>query len=283
MPVKLPLRLSVQSFGLPSSGQPRGTPPGDSPYVKLPPVVDMSEVIPSFLYLGCHDDALDSGKLERAQVSHVLCVAGELSEEEQATGAPARHRMVVPMEDTSEEDVTRWFQSCFDFIEEARHDHGRILVHCNKGISRAPTIVIGYLIQYCDLTVQAALKFVKRRRSIVNPRLSFLLALDDLSSEHNGIAHQLGTGTSPTSPPLEALMARLKISSPVLAPPSPSPPPGGRSPSSASGTPRQQPQQPQQSQGHPSPVLSLEITSPLATPCAVRRQNSFGILRGVAK
>lgn len=50
---------------------------------------------------------------------------------------------------------------------------GRILVHCNKGVSRSPSVVVAYLMKTKELSFPDALQFVQEKRPIVRG-LSFI-------------------------------------------------------------------------------------------------------------
>jgi protein-tyrosine phosphatase len=40
-------------------------------------------------------------------------------------------------------------------------------VHCNKGVSRSPSVVIGYLIKTKDMSFKQALRFLVDKRPMV--------------------------------------------------------------------------------------------------------------------
>lgn len=61
----------------------------------------------------------------------------------------------------------------------------KILLHCAKGISRSPSIAIGYLIMFKNLSASEAYMRVQERRPIVRPRSNFLRQLTEL----DGIVH----------------------------------------------------------------------------------------------
>jgi protein-tyrosine phosphatase len=52
-----------------------------------------------------------------------------------------------------------------------------IYVHCSFGISRAPTIVIAYLMEYEGLALRQAYETVYQRRPIIGPNLHFMFHL----------------------------------------------------------------------------------------------------------
>lgn len=49
-----------------------------------------------------------------------------------------------------------------------------MLVHCYVGVSRSATIVIAYLMQMYNYSLQGALTFLTSRRPHINPNPGFL-------------------------------------------------------------------------------------------------------------
>ncbi len=82
-------------------------------------------------------------------------------------------------EDTPEEDLSEYFRSVSDIIEQRITGRKPVLVHCLGGISRSPTLVCAYLMKSCGLTWRQALEFVKAKRSCVDPNIGFLSQLEE--------------------------------------------------------------------------------------------------------
>ncbi|KAG7164171.1 Dual specificity protein phosphatase 10-like [Homarus americanus] len=59
-------------------------------------------------------------------------------------------------------------------MNEARQAGARVLVHCQAGVSRSPTIVIAYLMKHTRMTMVDSYKYVKSRRLIISPNLNFM-------------------------------------------------------------------------------------------------------------
>lgn len=74
-------------------------------------------------------------------------------------------------------------------IESVRTKGGRILIHCMKGISRSPAIVMAFLIKYKQRKLLDVYVEIKKRRLIIDPKPNFLLQLMQLEQE------TLGTST----------------------------------------------------------------------------------------
>ena len=66
------------------------------------------------------------------------------------------------------------------FSEEARQSGGKVLIHCQAGVSRSATIAISYIMKNSTLTMLEAFKFVKSKRSIIAPNLNFMGQLYEL-------------------------------------------------------------------------------------------------------
>jgi hypothetical protein len=85
----------------------------------------------------------------------------------------------IKIKDTKEENIFDHFYDCFDFIDK----HEKIFIHCQFGVSRSASIVIGYIMWKDKKTFKEALEFVKKKRRVVSPNEGFVEQLLRLESE----------------------------------------------------------------------------------------------------
>ena len=81
------------------------------------------------------------------------------------------------LNDSEKTDITKYFPEAFTFIDLARKNNEKILIHCKLGVSRSPTILIGYLIKFMGLTTDFSLDFLKAKRTQVHPNPGFISQL----------------------------------------------------------------------------------------------------------
>ena len=73
---------------------------------------------------------------------------------------------------------------CFCLISDSvKNSKGRVLVHCQAGISRSATICLAYLISRYRLRLDEAYEYVKKRRSVISPNFNFMGQLLNWESE----------------------------------------------------------------------------------------------------
>lgn len=58
--------------------------------------------------------------------------------------------------------------------DSVKNSGGRVLVHCQAGISRSATICLAYLIWSRRVRLEEAFDFVKERRGVISPNLGFM-------------------------------------------------------------------------------------------------------------
>src|SRR6185312_7314475 len=63
------------------------------------------------------------------------------------------------------------------FIERVQSRGAHVLIHCVQGVSRSPSFVLAYLIEYHDMTLKEALDVVRSKRNIVQPNHGFMREL----------------------------------------------------------------------------------------------------------
>ena len=69
---------------------------------------------------------------------------------------------------------------CGDFLEDCRRSQRKVLVHCNAGISRSASVVIGYLISHHDLSYEEAFQLVQASKPSIRPNEGFVKQLKQL-------------------------------------------------------------------------------------------------------
>nr|XP_020442934.1 dual specificity protein phosphatase 19-like isoform X2 [Monopterus albus] len=126
-------------------------------------------VVRPFLLLASQDAAHDIDTLQRYKVSHVLNVAYGVSNlfSDQLV---YKTLQILDLPDTN---ITSYLEECSAFIDQAREQEGVVLVHCNAGVSRSSSIVIGYLMLREGLSFDDAYSQVKLARPSVRPNAGF--------------------------------------------------------------------------------------------------------------
>jgi protein-tyrosine phosphatase len=69
------------------------------------------------------------------------------------------------------------FDEVFDFIQEARSNSLNVLIHCQAGISRSATFMIGYVMRTMKLKHTEAYDLVWQCRECIDPNLGFMAFL----------------------------------------------------------------------------------------------------------
>ncbi|TSR51424.1 Nucleoporin NUP53 [Bagarius yarrelli] len=93
------------------------------------------------VWLSSQDAAHDFATLKKYQVTHILNVAYGV---ENAFPDLFIYKTVSIL-DLPDTDIISHLHECAQFIDQAKSEKGVVLVHCNTGVSRAVSVVIGYL------------------------------------------------------------------------------------------------------------------------------------------
>ncbi|XP_066937605.1 dual specificity protein phosphatase 10-like isoform X2 [Macrobrachium rosenbergii] len=131
---------------------------------------EAAEVLP-FLFIGNARDAQNLRVLQALGITRVLNVTSHLPGYHQDSGICYK---TLPAMDSGHQNLRQFFDEAIHFIDEARQAGDRVLVHCQAGVSRSPTIVIAYLMKHTRMTMVDSYKYVKARRPIISPNLNFM-------------------------------------------------------------------------------------------------------------
>jgi len=92
----------------------------------------------------------------------------------------------VPLQDDEDEEITAYFASSSDFIDEALDKGGGVLVHCQEGRSRSCSIVLAWLMSRRKWTLHQALRYVQERHPKAAPNAGYLAQLARLDAQLYG-------------------------------------------------------------------------------------------------
>lgn len=125
------------------------------------------------LFLSSQDPAFCIEALKKYNVKHILSVGINL--DLRFNGIKYYYCELL---DLPESDIFLPIKTCIDIIHKNRHEN--ILVHCNAGVSRSPTVVISYLMASEHLSYDEAYEKVRNKRNCIKPNNGFVQQLRTL-------------------------------------------------------------------------------------------------------
>lgn len=128
----------------------------------------ISEILP-WLHIGKVETAQNEEFLIKHKFTHILNVT-----DSHPNFFPNSFvYMKIPIDDSETVDCSKYFDQVADFIKRVEDVKGKLFVHCVSGVSRAPTMVMAWLIRKKQITLWDAYNYVMARRSLVYPNNNF--------------------------------------------------------------------------------------------------------------
>jgi protein-tyrosine phosphatase/rhodanese-related sulfurtransferase len=133
-----------------------------------------SIVLEDQLYLGRADQATNLQIVRDLNLTHIINVT---QENPHAFSHDHIKYLKINAVDDVHADLLSEFPRAIEFIAKALGEGGRLLVHCNLGVSRSSTILISYLMFTRRWLLRDAYVFLRERRPIVRPNRNFIKQL----------------------------------------------------------------------------------------------------------
>ncbi|GLB38594.1 putative dual specificity phosphatase, catalytic domain [Lyophyllum shimeji] len=163
---------------------------------------ECQEILPGLL-LGPFVVSKSLETLLQLKVTHIVCIR----DVKEAFSVRPRFEgqftyMVLDVEDNEEQNLIRVFPAAKQFIDTALASGGRVLVHCNGGISLSPAFVVMFTMQYYQISWEDALHLVQNRRYCISPNGGFLTQIKEYEAIYRAnlaVASYPTTGTRSVS------------------------------------------------------------------------------------
>ncbi|XP_075258613.1 uncharacterized protein LOC142350607 [Convolutriloba macropyga] len=135
-----------------------------------------------YLFVGSEDLSRNLEKMKEIGFTHIVNLATYCP-----NSFPDNFTYLnVEIFDMPEKDIKQHFQKIIDFVEVCRNSGGCVYVHCNAGISRAPTCCIAYLMWKDKVTKSVAFEYMRSKRWVL-PNPGFMEQLDQFEKELNQV------------------------------------------------------------------------------------------------
>jgi len=132
------------------------------------------EILPNLL-LGPFLVSKSKETLQELGITHILCIR----DIKEAFSVRARFPQVftyleLNVKDNEEQNLIRVYPQARDFILGALAAGGKVLVHCNGGISLSPAFVIMFVMEQYQMTSDEAIQMVQNKRYCISPNGGFM-------------------------------------------------------------------------------------------------------------
>lgn len=130
------------------------------------------------LYLGSQTVSQDKAMLKQQGVTHILNCAGSICPIYHPNDFTYRTLYLL---DGVREDITCMLYDIIEWMDNVITSNGKILVHCQQGVSRSSAMMIGYLMWKHGWGFERTHMFVKERRGVSSPNTGFICQLLELA------------------------------------------------------------------------------------------------------
>eukprot|EP00960_Hanusia_phi_P011234 328637-Hanusia_phi.AAC.5 len=126
--------------------------------------------VTDFLYVGGLHVAQNLELLKGVGISHIINCSKITSEDFYPESFTY---MSIYINDAPSEDISCHIYNAIHFIDKARREGKKILVHCTQGVSRSCSICIAYTMLREKISYDEAFQRLKLKRGICNPNAGF--------------------------------------------------------------------------------------------------------------
>ena len=151
------------------------------------PDLTCNEIIPH-LYLSSDDVACSLELLKKMKITHILNITLDI--ENLFEKENIKYKRIF-IDDSPRQNIIEYFNEAFDFIDNALlftnlTANNNVLVHCNAGVSRSASFVIGYLLKKRLFdSYKTSYDHVKQCRSKICPNKGFVEQLKKFEKKIN--------------------------------------------------------------------------------------------------
>lgn len=140
---------------------------------------ECQQILPGLL-LGPFVASKSLQTLRSLNISHIVCIRDAKEAFSVKPRFPEHFTyLTLDVEDNDEQNLIRLFPGAKQFIDTAIAQGGRVLVHCNGGISLSPAFVVMFVMQHYQLSWEDALHMVQNRRYCISPNGGFLTQIKE--------------------------------------------------------------------------------------------------------
>jgi protein-tyrosine phosphatase len=144
--------------------------------------IDGATCVADRLWVGSSMNSKDMKLLQSLGITHILNATAE--EENCFENKFVYHR--VPLYDRTSERSLPFFEDAISFISSAHGANGVVLIHCQEGISRSPTLAMAYRMAKDHVPLGECFKQMRKVRPEIEPNRAFLQDLREWEVQHWG-------------------------------------------------------------------------------------------------
>lgn len=138
-----------------------------------------SEIIEGCLYHGHKMDASRPEVMQNLKITHIVNATRTTPcffehEEEKDSPIHGLKYLRLVLDDVDDDDLSEALERGPAFIQDAVRSGGKVLVHCQEGLSRSSAVVLAYLLCASERTLAEAMIFLGRCRPIVQPNEGYV-------------------------------------------------------------------------------------------------------------
>jgi len=141
---------------------------------------EMNEIMPN-LFLGSEIAACDKDMLNKHGITHILSIGYNLPKPHRAH---FEYCIFDDVEDYALENLLPYFEKAHRFMDECLASGGKILVHCQMGVSRSASTVSSFLMRMNRWDFDQAVKYVQSRRAFTDPNIGFQAQLIEFHKQN---------------------------------------------------------------------------------------------------